>query len=507
MSDEVPLWETKKEQGNTAFRNNMFEDAIQRYTEAIEENPTVPMLYSNRSAAYLKKSMFREAMSDAEKAIATDPLFVKAYPRLHSALCNQGKFSDASRWMSRGLETLRASSSTGIDSELSTLQQLERQAIQIQKSLEDAKRALTEGNHQAAERLLIDPARAFPECPTIVFMFAEARAAREPDDVNRNLASFAKTHDNDPHYLYVRALANYYRGQDGFKNTLQLLRSVLELDPDCTAAATLLRKIRALESAKENGNNSFRQKNYKEAIDYYTTAIDVDGSNKRMNSILRGNRAAARLEVKDYKGALLDCEFAISNGNETAKMFARRSRIFEAMEKWDEAVRDLEKAAEQDADAYRSELHSIKIRVKRAKRKDYYKILGVEHTADESALKRGYKTKCLQWHPDKWAHSTDEEKATAEAKFKEVGEAFSVLSDPRKRQMYDNGQLDNDVEGSGGGGDGGFGGSNEDMMRMFNMMFQGGGDPFGGMGGGRSSGGRRRQQPAGVPPGFSFSFQ
>jgi DnaJ family protein C protein 7 len=501
MAEEAPLWEIKKEQGNAAFRNNLFEEAIERYTEAIEDNSSVPLLYSNRSAAYLKKSMFQDAMRDAEKAIASDPLFVKAYPRLHTALCNQGKFTDASRSMAKGLEALRAAPSTAAE-DLNHLHHLEKQALQIQRSLEDAKRAISEGNHQAAERLLIEPARAFPECPTINFMFAEARVARAPDEVNRSLASFSRTHDSDPHYLYVRALANYYRGQDGFKNTLQLLRSVLELDPDYTAAQTLLRKIRAMESAKESGNASFRLKNYKEAIDFYTAAIDVDGSNKRMNSILRGNRAAARLEAKEYQAALLDCDFAISNGNETAKMFARRSRIHEAMDKWDDAIRDLERAAEQDAEAYQQELHNAKVRAKRAKKKDYYKILEIANNADDSTLKKAYRNKCLQWHPDKWAHSTDEEKTIAEAKFKEVGEAFSLLSDPRKRQMYDSGQIDSEAD-SQSGGMGGGGASQEDMMRMFNMMFQGGGDPFGG---GRSSGGRRRQQ-AGVPPGFSFSFQ
>ena len=61
--------------------------------------------------------------------------------------------------------------------------------------------------------------------------------------------------------------------------------------------------------------------------------------------------------------------------------------------------------------------------MKQAKRKDYYKVLGAGHQDDDAQLKRHYKKAALIWHPDKWAHSTEEEKTIAESRFKEVGEA------------------------------------------------------------------------------------
>ena len=69
--------------------------------------------------------------------------------------------------------------------------------------------------------------------------------------------------------------------------------------------------------------------------------------------------------------------------------------------------------------------------------KDYYATLGVARDADDAALKKAYRKMAVKWHPDKHAGGGDAAKARAEAKFKEVGEAYDVLSDPTKRQVYD----------------------------------------------------------------------
>ena len=64
--------------------------------------------------------------------------------------------------------------------------------------------------------------------------------------------------------------------------------------------------------------------------------------------------------------------------------------------------------------------------------KDYYTILGVPKDADDAAIKRAYRKGAVRWHPDKNPNDT-----RAEDKFKEIGEAFDVLSDPTKRAVYD----------------------------------------------------------------------
>lgn len=67
-------------------------------------------------------------------------------------------------------------------------------------------------------------------------------------------------------------------------------------------------------------------------------------------------------------------------------------------------------------------------------KKDYYEILGVPKDADVAAIKKAYRSLALKYHPDRVPEA---EKKEAEEKFKEISEAYGVLSDPQKRQMYD----------------------------------------------------------------------
>ncbi len=66
-----------------------------------------------------------------------------------------------------------------------------------------------------------------------------------------------------------------------------------------------------------------------------------------------------------------------------------------------------------------------------ATNRDYYEILGVSKSASERELKSAYRKLALQWHPDK------NKSPEAEKKFKEINEAYEVLSDKNKRQAYD----------------------------------------------------------------------
>jgi len=114
---------------------------------------------------------------------------------------------------------------------------------------------------------------------------------------------------------------------------------------------------------------------------------------------------------------------------------------------------------------------------------DYYKTLGIAKGATADEIKKAYRKLAVKYHPDK--NPDDNE---AEKRFKEVSEAYEVLSDPNKKQMYDQYGADA-LKGGMGGGPGGAGFSSmEDALRTFMGAFGGGGESifdsfFGGFGG------------------------
>lgn len=96
--------------------------------------------------------------------------------------------------------------------------------------------------------------------------------------------------------------------------------------------------------------------------------------------------------------------------------------------------------------------------------KDLYTILEVDKNADANVIKKAYRKLAMKYHPDK--NPNDKE---AETKFKDIAEAYEVLSDPNKKAKYD--QMGYDAFSQGGGGGNPFGGSPfEHMEEMFNQM-------------------------------------
>ena len=119
---------------------------------------------------------------------------------------------------------------------------------------------------------------------------------------------------------------------------------------------------------------------------------------------------------------------------------------------------------------------------------DYYQVLGLDRNADENAIKKAYRKLAIKWHPDK---NPDNQEAAGEI-FKKIGEAYSVLSDGEKRQIYDQYGKQGLEAGGGGGGAGhgghsaffqhGFGGGHRSFgMQQADEIFRqffGGRDPF-----------------------------
>jgi DnaJ family protein C protein 7 len=328
-----------------------------------------------------------------------------------------------------------------------------------------------------------------PECRKFRVLKAECLALLKRYQESQEIVNDVLRQDGlSADAVYVRGLCLYY--QDSVDKAFKHFQQVLRLAPDHSKAREVYRKAKALTQKKDEGNAAFKAGKMQEAYDLYTDALAIDASNVFTNSKLYFNRATVCSKLKKPDGAIEDCSKAIELDENYVKAYLRRAKSYMELEQYDEAVRDYEKICKLDKTReHKQLLQEAKLELKKSKRKDYYKILGLAKDANEDAIKKAYKKHALLHHPDRHMSATEEVKKAEEKKFKEIGEAYGVLSDAKKKARYDSGQDLEEHEGMGGFHD-------IDPNIIFQSFF----------GGGQGFSGANFQQQQGFPGGFSYQF-
>eukprot|EP01116_Phalansterium_solitarium_P008725 TRINITY_DN22695_c0_g1_i1.p2 TRINITY_DN22695_c0_g1~~TRINITY_DN22695_c0_g1_i1.p2 ORF type:complete len:420 (-),score=174.54 TRINITY_DN22695_c0_g1_i1:58-1317(-) len=354
--------------------------------------------------------------------------------------------------------------------------------------------------HQS--RALVHLDNALLHCPAAVYVLElKARTLNDlkrPTELDRVLTLILQEDPNNYEAYLVRATSQFYRGE--FPAVTQNVSRALNCQPPPefrAKAEALMKKAHQADAKKREGNQLFNEGQFEKSYTRYKEALQIDASNVAYNSVIHYNLAAVAAKLGRVQEAIAACTSAIELDPYYTLAFLRRAQIYSSANMWDEAVQDFRKASELEPKNMdtRTKLRNALVEQKKAKRKDYYKLLELERTCTEADIKRAYRRKALQVHPDKNSDS-EEQRLQAELLFKEVGEAYSVLSDANKRMMYDRGDdLEDIMDGDGGGrygpfgGFGGFGGdfdSDDDdgpfevdiesfLFHMFSSGFPGGG--------------------------------
>lgn len=379
------------------------------------------MYLSNRAAAHMSAHHYLNALEDAERALELDPSNSKIMYRLARILTSLGRPSEA-------LEMLARIDPPASATDRAPAEKMQRFIIQAEETLsQDRGVSMVVFCLDQAKQLL---GQGVKEPRKWTLMAAEAQLKMGNDNSLGKAQDIAigmlRENSQDPDALMIRARAYYGMGET--EQALKLLKMCLGLDPDMKQAIKLLRTVQKLVRTKEEGNAAFKAKDYRKAIDLWSQAVAVDPSNKDMNAKILQNRAQAHINLKEYDNAVNDCNEALRLDPSYIKAQKMRAKAHGGAGNWEEAVRDYKAVAESNPTekGIQEEIRKAEFELKKAARKDYYKILGVEKDASEHDIKKAYRKMAIKYHPDK-----NRDGEAGDEKFKEIGEAYETLIDPQ----------------------------------------------------------------------------
>ena len=472
------------------------------HVTAIDANPQSSTYLSNRAAAYMAANRYIEALEDckmADELESDNAKILQRMAKVYTALGRPQEALDVYERIQPPATVRDKATAANMLSHISQAQdslQTSTSGSMVLHAIDQAERGLGLG---------VSPPRKWKLMRGEAYL--KMGTVNSLGDAQNIAMTLLRSNRGDPEALVLRGRALYGQGEN--EKAIQHFRQALSCDPDFRDAVKYLRMVQKLDRMKEEGNGHFKAGRYQPAVDVYTSALEVDPLNKGTNSKILNNRAMCYSKLKQWQLAIQDCDKAVQLDPSYTKARKTRAKALGESGDWDEAVRAYKNIQEQSPEepGIAKEVRHAELELKKSKRKDHYKILGVEKNANDTEIKKAYRKLAVKHHPDK--NIDDPE---AENRFKDIQEAHETLTDPQKRERYDSGAdlidpadafgggFPGGMGGMGGFGGGGGGGVQIDPEMLFNMMnggggrggggfsFSSGGSPFGGMPGGQQRG-------------------
>lgn len=391
-----------------------YRGAIAYYTLAIETakadladeaddakaiKPLLASYYGNRAAAFTMILKYKEAIDDCDSALATDPSFVKAYFRKAKIQMTLGDLDGAKKSYSLGM--VRDPNDAAMMKQRDEVDTMKNRygiaTDMLAKARSGKSGSFVRRDAMQALRQIEIVLAACPEWNDAGLIKMEALLfldrSEEAYALSTKLLRKGMGQNSTLLLLRARCLFNMGNLDDAVKH----LRQILAGDPDNKPAFAKLKELRSLGKKKEEADGAYKSRSFENARDLYTEALELCPADATAyKAKLYFNRGSANAGLRNHEDVVADCSEAIELDDEYLKAYMRRAAsylILGGEPECESAIRDYEKASElaktedQERDINKK-IRSAQVQLKRAKRKDFYKILGVSLDATDAEIKK-----------------------------------------------------------------------------------------------------------------------
>ena len=454
-------------------------DALVYYDAAIARDPNNYLTLFKRATTYLSLGRTSQATDDFNRVLTIKPGFEGAHAQLGRIRARGGDWDGAKKQYILARK----------DEELAALEEAKGAALLAEAAAKSGN--WEECANQAGEAILV-ASRSLP------LREMRARCNFESGHAVRGIADLQhilqmRPGDTSPH---VKISAVQFYGLGDVEEGMKAIRKCLHSDPDSKVCKKLLRQEKNVDKALQKIVKALDKNQPTTAVRQLVPTGEDEGLIKEVKDQVKALREDGTIppSVSDALVSRLvsmACQAYYESNSKKAKEYCAESLSLDEnsfygllhqgktqldAEDYDASINTLKKA--QEAAPSESKrgvadqlLREAEIALKRSKTKDYYKVIGVPHDADERQIKAAYRKLSKQHHPDK-AAKQGLTKEDAEKKMASINEAYEVLSDPELRARFDRGDDPNSHEQQGFNQGHPFGGGQPFMFQQGGGQFQ-----------------------------------
>uniref|UniRef100_A0A7E4VN23 J domain-containing protein n=1 Tax=Panagrellus redivivus TaxID=6233 RepID=A0A7E4VN23_PANRE len=452
------------ELGKQFLGKGQFADALTHYHAAIDLDPTNYLTYYRRATVLLASGKVKAALPDLDKVVELKPDFTAALIQRGNLLIKQGRFDAATDDFKAVLAT---------DSSHAESREKLQHIAQLREWVEQAHDYFENDDFKSAELLLDKVLEICQWDPDLHRKRSHCR--RQRGDIQNAIADIRAISklvpDSTEAYLEISRM--YYEIGD-IENALIQIRECLKLNPDHKECFPVYKKAKKLQKMRESLDEFAKKEHWEKCIEKADQILKFETQVDNVQLDVFRHTCKCNLHVGHVDEAINQCTEVLKYGDENdLEVLCDRAEAYIVAEEFNKAVDDFQKAhtAHESSRRAKEGLMRAQKLLKQSKKRDYYKILGVRRNANKREIMKAYRKLAQKWHPDLF--QDDDEKKKAQDKFIDIAAAKDVLTDPEKRQQFDQGidPLDPEAQ-QGGHGHHGFHGFHD-------MPFGGGFNPFG----------------------------